>query len=280
MREIDAKLITEKVAELCISANCFLPSDVRKKIEEARDNETSPVGKGILEKLIENADIAKNKEMPICQDTGMAVFFINIGQDVHITGGSLNDAVNEGVRRGYTDGYLRKSVVADPILRGNTNDNTPAVIHYDIVDGDKIEITIAPKGFGSENMSALKMLKPSDGLDGVKNFIIETVKNAGANPCPPIVVGVGIGGTADKCAVLAKKALTRSLDESNENPYYKDLEDELLEKINSLDIGPQGFGGKTTALKVAIETYPTHIAGLPCCVNINCHVTRHKTEII
>ncbi|MBP3337461.1 MAG: fumarate hydratase [Clostridia bacterium] len=280
MREIDVKTITDSVEKLCIDANCFLPCDVREKIENALKNETSEVGKGILDKLLENADIAKNKEMPICQDTGMAVIFIDIGQEVHFTGGDLTEAINEGVRRGYINGYLRKSVVADPIRRGNTNDNTPAVIHYNIVSGDKVKITVAPKGFGSENMSALKMLKPAEGLEGVKEFIVDTVKKAGANPCPPIVVGVGIGGTADKCAYLAKKALTRNLNEKNQDPYYSALEDELLEKINNLDIGPQGFGGKTTALKVSIETFATHIAGLPCCVNINCHVTRHKDVII
>ena len=280
MREIDVKTITDSVEKLCIDANCFLPCDVREKIENALKNETSEVGKGILDKLLENADIAKNKEMPICQDTGMAVIFIDIGQEVHFTGGDLTEAINEGVRRGYINGYLRKSVVADPIRRGNTNDNTPAVIHYNIVSGDKVKITVAPKGFGSENMSALKMLKPAEGLEGVKEFIVDTVKKAGANPCPPIVVGVGIGGTADKCVYLAKKALTRNLNEKNQDPYYSALEDELLEKINNLDIGPQGFGGKTTALKVSIETFATHIAGLPCCVNINCHVTRHKDVII
>ena len=280
MREIDVKVITESIEKLCIEANCFLPCDVREKIEQALEKETSKVGKEILDKLLENADIAKNKEMPICQDTGMAVIFMDIGQEVHFSGGDLTDAVNEGVRRGYINGYLRKSVVADPIRRGNTNDNTPAVIHYNIVPGDKVKITVAPKGFGSENMSALKMLKPAEGLEGVKEFIVDTVKKAGANPCPPIVVGVGIGGTADKCACLAKKALTRNLNEKNPDPFYAELEDGLLEKINALDIGPQGFGGKTTALKVSIETFPTHIAGLPCCVNINCHVTRHKDVTI
>ena len=278
MREIDVKTITDCVEKLCIDANCFLPCDVREKIEESLKNETSEVGKGILTKLIENADIAKNKEMPICQDTGMAVLFVDIGQEVHFCGGNLTDAINEGVRRGYINGYLRKSVVADPVRRGNTNDNTPAVIHYDIVSGDKVKITVAPKGFGSENMSSLKMLKPAEGLEGIKEFVIETVKKAGANPCPPIVVGVGIGGTADKCAQIAKKALTRNLNEKNPDAFYQELEDELLEKINALDIGPQGFGGKTTALKVSIETFPTHIAGLPCCVNINCHASSHSEQ--
>lgn len=280
MRTIHTKKITEAVRKMCMEANYFLSDDVRSAIINAKEKEESAIGKEILDDLIKNADIAKEEEIPVCQDTGMAVFFVKVGQKVKIKGGLLTDAINKGVSLGYTDGYLRKSVLTDPIRRQNSGDNTPAVIHYDIVEGDKLEITFAPKGFGSENMSALKMLKPSDGIEGVKQFVIDTVKNAGSNPCPPIVVGVGIGGTMDKCACLAKYALTRSLDERNPDPCYRELENELLDKINELDIGPQGFGGKTTALAVNVETYATHIAGLPCAVNINCHVTRHKTVIL
>ncbi|GFR36456.1 fumarate hydratase [Thermobrachium celere] len=236
--------------------------------------------KKILDILIKNSEIAENEKMPMCQDTGMAVVFMEIGQDVHIVGGNLEDAINEGVRQGYIEGYLRKSVVKDPLDRVNTKDNTPAIIHYSIVPGDKIKITVAPKGFGSENMSRLKMLKPADGVEGVKKFVLETVKEAGPNPCPPIVVGVGIGGTFEKAAFLAKKALLRSVDEENKNPYYAQLEKELLEEINKLGIGPQGFGGLTTCLGVNIEVYATHIAGLPVAVNINCHATRHKEAVI
>lgn len=280
MRTIHTDMIVDAVRNLCIEANTFLGDDVLGALCRAKEKETSLVGKEILEKLVENADIAAHEQIPVCQDTGMAVFFVRIGQEVRLEGGLLTDAINEGVRRGYTEGYLRKSVVADPIRRGNTGDNTPAVIHYDIVEGDKLEITIAPKGFGSENMSALKMLKPAEGLDGVKDFILDTVLKAGSNPCPPIVVGVGIGGTVEKCAQLAKHALTREVGGHHPDPYYADLEQELLEKINHTGIGPQGFGGKTTALAVHIETFPTHIAGLPCVVNINCHVTRHKTVVL
>lgn len=276
MREIHISKIIDTVKELCIEANYYLSNDVKRALCNAKENETWPLAENILDQIILNSDIAKNENMPICQDTGMACIFINIGQDVHIVGGLLDDAINEGVRRGYEEGFLRKSVVKDPINRINTKDNTPAIIYYNMVAGDKIKITVAPKGFGSENMSRIKMLKPSDGLQGVKDFIIETVKFAGPNPCPPIVIGVGIGGTFDKAAYLAKKALIRPLDKRNEDKFYSDLEEELLDTINKLGIGPQGFGGKTTALGLNIETYPTHIAGLPVAVNINCHATRHK----
>lgn len=280
MREINVLDITKAVRNLCIDANYYLSEDVKEKIKVASEDEAWPMAKGILDKILTNVDIAKNEKMPICQDTGMACIFVKIGQDVHIVGGSLEEAINEGVRQGYKDGYLRKSVVKDPLDRVNTQDNTPAVIYYDIVPGDKLKITVSPKGFGSENMSQLKMLKPADGLEGVKDFVLKVVKEAGPNPCPPIVVGVGIGGTFDKAANLAKKALIRPLTERNENKFYSDLENELLDKVNALGIGPQGFGGKTTALAVNIETYPTHIAGLPVAVNINCHVTRHtETEL-
>ncbi len=280
LKEINVALIEEKVAELCISANCVLPQDIEDRVREATNIETDELPKTIMCELCRNIDIAKKTTLPICQDTGMAVIFVEIGQDVHITGGSLTDAINKGVARGYTDGLLRKSVVADPLNRVNTNDNTPAVIHYDIVPGDKVKITVAPKGFGSENMSAIKMLPPSKSREGVVNFIIDTVKAAGGNPCPPIVVGVGIGGDFEQCALLAKKALCRDASVSNNNEYYAQMEKELLAKINKLGIGPQGFGGLTTALAVNIETAPTHIAGLPVAVNIGCHVTRHKTGVI
>ena len=276
MREIHISKIIDTVKELCIEANYYLSNDVKRALCNAKENETWPLAENILDQIILNSDIAKNENMPICQDTGMACIFIDIGQDLHIVGGLLDDAINEGVRRGYEEGFLRKSVVKDPINRINTKDNTPAIIYYNMVAGDKIKITVAPKGFGSENMSRIKMLKPSDGLQGVKDFIIETVKLAGPNPCPPIVIGVGIGGTFDKAAYLAKKALIRPLDKRNEDKFYSDLEEELLANINKLGIGPQGFGGKTTALGLNIETYPTHIAGLPVAVNINCHATRHK----
>ena len=279
MREINAKLITDTVKRLCIEACCSLPEDVRARIEECRNEEPWAPAREILDKIIDNYSIAKRDCTPICQDTGMACVFLEVGQDVHIDG-NLNDAVNEGVALGYKEGWLRKSVVGDPIERVNTGDNTPAVIYYDIVPGDKLKITVAPKGFGSENMSRIKMLKPADGIDGVKDFIVQTAEDAGPNPCPPVVVGVGIGGTFDKAAYMAKHALLRPLDGKNPDEYYAKLEDELLEKINSLGIGPQGFGGKTYALAVNIEHMATHIAGLPVAVNINCHVARHKTEVL
>ncbi len=280
MKMIPVSTVVEAVRKMCMEANYFLCDDVRAAIECARGRESSPIGRDILKDLIKNADVAKEEEIPICQDTGMAVFFVRLGQEVQIEGGLLTDAINEGVRRGYSDGYLRKSVLSDPIRRENTGDNTPAVIHYEMIQGDRLEITFAPKGFGSENMSALKMLKPSDGLEGVKQFVLDTVRAAGSNPCPPIVVGVGIGGTMEKCACLAKYALTRNLGEKNPDPFYAQIEEELLAKINALGIGPQGFGGDTTALAVHVETFATHIAGLPCAVNINCHVTRHKKVVL
>ena len=280
MREIQCSKITEVIRKLCIEANEHLPEDVKCAIKTARKEEDGEIAKGILDNIIENYEIADRENVPICQDTGLAVVFMEIGQDVHITGGDLTECVNEGVRQGYTDGYLRKSVVKDPIRRGNTGDNTPAILYTEIVPGEQIKITVGPKGFGSENMSRIMMFKPSAGLEGIKDFIIETVKFAGPNPCPPMVVGVGIGGTFDRCALLAKKALMRPLGSSNKDPFYADLEKELLLKINSLGIGPQGLGGRTTAIGLNIETFPTHIAGMPCAVNINCHVTRHKTEVI
>lgn len=279
MREIDSSLISEVVARLCIDANYHLPPDMKKQIISSSNEESWETASIILDQIIENFNIADENLQPICQDTGLACVFLSIGQDVHIKG-NLEDAVNEGVRKGYSKGYLRKSVVSDPLKRVNTGDNTPAMIYYDICPGDKLKITVAPKGFGSENMSQIKMLKPSDGIDGVKDFVIKVVEDAGPNPCPPIVVGVGIGGTFDKAAYLAKKALMRPVDQRNSEDFYAELEEELLEKINALGIGPQGFGGKTTALAVNIEKFPTHIAGLPVAVNINCHVTRHMTEEI
>ena len=279
MREIAAQRITEVVKKLCIEANCYLPQDMKTCIEASCAAEPWPQAKEILERIMENYQIAEREGRPICQDTGLACVFVTIGQDVHIVG-NLQEAIHEGVRQGYTEGYLRKSVVRDPLDRVNTGDNTPAMIYYDIVPGDQIEITVAPKGAGSENMSQIKMLKPSDGEQGVKDFILKVVEEAGPNPCPPIVVGVGVGGTFDKAAFLAKKALTRSADERNPDPFWAGLEMELLQKINELGIGPQGFGGKTTALCVNIEQRPTHIAALPVAVNINCHVTRHKKEVI
>ena len=280
MREIHISEIIGVVKELCIEANYYLSKDINEALSDAKEKETWPLAESILDKLILNSNIAKNEQMPICQDTGMACIFVEIGQDVHVVGGLLEDAINEGVRRGYRDGFLRKSVVKDPLNRVNTKDNTPAIIYYDIVGGNKIKITVAPKGFGSENMSRIKMLKPSDGVNGVKDFVLETVKLAGPNPCPPIVIGVGIGGTFDKAAYLAKKALIRPINKNNDEKFYSDMENELLESINELGIGPQGFGGKTTALGVNIEVYPTHIAGLPVAVNINCHATRHKEREI
>ena len=280
MRDIPASAVTAAVKALCVPANNQLPPDVEAAVRGAYESEPWPIAKQTLGTLCQNLDAARATGLPICQDTGMACVFAEIGQDVHITGGSFEEAVDEGVRQGYTEGYLRKSVVRDPLNRVNTGDNTPAMIYYDLVPGDAIRITVAPKGFGSENMSQLKMLKPSDGVEGAKEFIVRVVEEAGPNPCPPIVVGVGIGGTFDKCALLAKKALMRSTDERNPDPYYAALETELLARINALGVGPQGFGGKTTALAVNIEAAPTHIAGLPVAVNINCHVTRHKSEVL
>ena len=274
IRNIDTKIITENIKEMCIEANHFLSEDMKKVFKNAVDSEESPLGKQVLNQLNENLSIAASDMIPICQDTGMAVIFINVGQEVHFTGGDITDAINEGVREGYVEGYLRKSVVS-PTERINTKDNTPAIIHYDIVVGDKVKITVAPKGFGSENMSRVFMLKPADGIEGVKDAVLTAVKDAGPNACPPMVVGVGIGGTFEKCAILAKKALTRPVGEHSDIPYVKDMEEELLGKINQLGIGPGGFGGTTTALAVNINTYPTHIAGLPVAVNICCHVNRH-----
>ena len=279
MREIAAQQITDTVRRLCIQANCHLPRDVRERITASHAGEPWPQAREILERIVENYEIADGNDRPICQDTGMACVFLKVGQEVHING-DVAEAIHEGVRQGYSQGYLRKSVVGDPLNRVNTGDNTPAMIYYDLVPGDQVEITVAPKGFGSENMSQIKMLRPSDGVEGVKDFVVKVVEEAGANPCPPIVVGVGIGGTFDKAAYLAKKALMRPLDQRHPQPFYQDLEAELLEEINALGIGPQGFGGKTTALAVNIETCPTHIAGLPVAVNINCHVTRHQTEVL
>lgn len=275
MREIHTKNIIENIKEMCIEANHYLSPDMLKVFKNARENEKSPLGCQILDQLDENLKIAAEDMIPICQDTGMAVIFMEIGQDVHIVGGNLEDAINEGVRQGYVEGFLRKSVVSDPIIRENTKDNTPAVIHYSIVSGDKIKITLAPKGFGSENMSRVFMLKPADGIEGVKNAVLTAVKDAGPNACPPMVVGVGVGGTFEKCAFLAKKALTRPADSHSDIPYVKELEEELLEKINQLGIGPGGLGGTQTAFAVNVETYPTHIAGLPVAINICCHVNRH-----
>lgn len=280
MREIKASAITDIIERLCIEANQVLPSDIKEAIQAWRSCEDGQIACGVLDNIIENYQIAENEQVPICQDTGMACVFLEIGQDVHIADGDLTEAVNEGVRRGYTNGYLRKSVVKDPVRRGNTGDNTPAMLYTEIVPGEHIRITVGPKGFGSENMSAIRMFKPSAGIEGIKDFILETVETAGPNPCPPMVVGVGIGGTFDKAALLAKKALMRPVDTQNPDPYYADLEKEMLEKINQLGIGPQGFGGRTTAIGLNIETMPTHIAGMPCAINISCHVTRHKTEVL
>lgn len=280
MRVIGVETIIDQIKEMCIEANHVLSSDMKQVFDQAVEQEKSPLGKQVLDQLKENLSIAAEDMIPICQDTGMAVVFLKVGQDVHIEGGSLTDAVNEGVRRGYVQGFLRKSVVKDPLERENTKDNTPAVIHYEIVDGDQIDITVAPKGFGSENMSRIFMLKPADGIEGVKESILTAVREAGPNACPPMVVGVGIGGTFEKCAWMAKHALTRNLEEESPIPYVRDLEKEMLEKINGLGIGPGGLGGTITALAVNIETYPTHIAGLPVAVNICCHVNRHAHRII
>ena len=280
MRTIHTDIIVENIKEMCIEATHFLTNDMKQVFEEAVRTEESLLGKQVLNQLQENLEIAGTDMIPICQDTGMAVIFMKVGQDVHIEGCNLTDAINEGVRRGYVDGFLRKSVVADPIYRENTKDNTPAVIHYEIVEGDTIDITVAPKGFGSENMSRVFMLKPADGIEGIKDAILAAVRDAGPNACPPMVVGVGIGGTFEKCALLAKKALTRNVLEHSPIPYVKELEEEMLERINCLGIGPGGLGGTKTALAVNIETYPTHIAGLPVAVNICCHVNRHAHRII
>lgn len=280
MRELNVSQITKAIAEMAIATNHNLSSDVCKRISDCSQSENWPVAKDILENIQENIKIAKEGVFPLCQDTGMACVFLEIGQEVYLTGGHIEEAVNEGVRKGYTEGYLRKSVVRDPIRRGNTGDNTPAHIHYDIVPGDKVKITFAPKGFGSENMSQIKMFPPAAGETGVKDFIVQVVKDAGANPCPPIVVGVGIGGTFDKAALMAKEALLIPFDKANEDEYYRDMEEELLTRINALGIGPQGLGGETTALSVKIKTFPTHIAGMPVAVNINCHVSRHEERIL
>ena len=279
MREIQASDVTQTVRRLCVEANCRLPEDMRACIARSRDEEAWPIARDILDRIIENYEIADRDYVPICQDTGMACVFVELGTDVHIDG-SFEAAIHEGVRQGYADGYLRKSVVADPLRRVNTGDNTPAMIYYEIVPGDRLKITVAPKGFGSENMSRIAMLRPSDGEDGVKDFVVRCAEEAGPNPCPPIVIGVGIGGTFDRAALLAKKALMRPVDVRSDDPYYAAMEAELLARVNALGIGPQGFGGKTTALAVNILACPTHIAGLPVAVNINCHVTRHQSEVL
>lgn len=280
MRTVNVNEVTQSIKEMCVEANHFLSEDMKCALDAAAESEKSPLGKQILGQLQENMKIAGEDMIPICQDTGMAVIFMEIGQDVHFTGGNLEEAVNEGVRLGYTEGFLRKSVVIDPIYRENTRDNTPAVVYYDIVPGENVKITVAPKGFGSENMSKVFMLKPADGIEGIKNAVLTAVKEAGPNACPPMVVGVGVGGTFEKCAILAKKALTRGVQEHSEISYVKELEEELLEKINRLGIGPGGLGGSTTALAVNINTYPTHIAGMPVAVNICCHVNRHAVRIL
>ena len=280
MREIEVNEIIDALRELCIKANCVLNDDVYNALEAAKNTEKSPIGKEILCQLTDNADIAKNENVPICQDTGMAIVFVELGQEVHIKGGLLTDAINEGVRKGYRDGYLRKSVVSDPFIRENTKDNTPAIIHYDIVEGDKIKIIVAPKGFGSENMSKIYMLKPSAGIEGAKDAIVQAVDEAGPNPCPPMVVGVGVGGNFEMAALLAKKALLRPIGSHSDKPHLREMEEELLERMNSLGIGPQGLGGVTTVLGVNVESFPTHIAGMPIAVNISCHVTRHAEVIL
>lgn len=281
MRDLDVSEITDALREMCISANVFLGEDVKTAIKKARDEEESPLGKEILDVILDNHSISEESDMPLCQDTGFAVVFLEIGQDVHLTGGYLEDAVNEGVRRGYKDGYLRKSIVDDPsISRKNTGDNTPAVIHTRIVPGDKVRIVFAPKGGGSENMSEVRMMTAADGIEGVKDFVVERVRKSGGNPCPPIVVGVGIGGTFEKCAYLAKKAVLRPLGEHNPDPRYAEVEKELLRRVNDLGIGPAGFGGRTTALGVNVETFPCHIASMPVAVNIQCHASRHKERTL
>lgn len=280
LRTVNVKAVAAAIKEMCIEANHFLSEDMAVRMKDAVDLEESPLGKQILTQLQENLQIAGEDMIPICQDTGMTVVFIKVGQEVHFDGGSLTDAINQGVHDGYVDGFLRKSVVKDPILRENTKDNTPAIIHYEIVEGDRIDITVAPKGFGSENMSRVFMLKPADGIEGVKNAILTAVKDAGPNACPPMVVGVGIGGTFEKCAIMAKHALTRNLNEHSRIPYVAELEQEMLEKINGLGIGPGGLGGRVTALSVNVETYPTHIAGLPVAINICCHVNRHAHRVL
>lgn len=281
MREIKSEEIKTKIKQLCIEANYYLPKDILSALKKSKEKEEFPVAKDILDKIIENSDIAKKESVPICQDTGLACIFLEVGQDVHIVGDFIEEAVNEGVREAYIEGYLRKSVVLDPLdKRINTGDNTPAIINYELVKGENIKITVAPKGIGSENMSKIKMLKPADGVDGIKKFVLETIETAGPNPCPPLVVGIGIGGNFEKVALLAKKALLRPIDERNKDEFYGILEDELFEKINEMGIGPQGFGGRTTVLGVNIEKFPTHIGGLPVAVNISCHVTRHKSIIL
>lgn len=281
MREINVEEITRTIERLCIESNYYLPQDVKKALEDALDKEESPLAKEILQDMLKNQDIARTNDVPICQDTGLAVIFLELGQDVRLVGGDLNEAIDEGVRRGYKNGYLRKSAVDDPfIIRKNTGDNTPAIIHTKIVPGDKIKLILAPKGGGSENMSALAMLKPSDGIKGIKKFVLDTVDKAGSNPCPPIIVGIGIGGTIEKTTLIAKQSLLRKVGEHNSNPEVAKLEEELLEEINKLGIGPQGFGGRTTALAVNIETFPAHIASMPVAINIQCHVARHQEAII
>lgn len=280
MREISVKDIISRVKDLCIDANYNLGEDVEKALKEGYQKEESPTSKETLNQIIENVQIAKQGEFPLCQDTGFAVVFVDMGDQVFVKDGNLFDAINEGVRQGYKEGYLRKSILGDPIERKNTGDNTPAVIHMNVVKGDKLKITVAPKGGGSENMSEVKMMKPSDGVEGVKEFVIDMVRRSGSNPCPPIIVGVGIGGTFEKCAEMAKRALLKEVGERNPNPFYAKLEEELLEKVNKLGIGPQGFGGRVTALDVHIETYPCHIASFPAAVNIQCHAARHKEAVI
>ncbi len=280
MREINVLTITEAVKKLCMDANYYLGDDVKKRIQECMQSEESPTGKEVIEKILENIKIGQTEQVPLCQDTGFAVVFVELGQEVHIVGGNYAEAINEGVRQGYREGYLRKSIVSDPIERKNTGDNTPAVIYTDIVPGDKIKITVAPKGGGSENMSEVKMMAPAAGVEGVKEFVVDRVRRSGANPCPPVIVGVGIGGTFDKCAQIAKKALLRPVGSKNPNPFYAKLEEELLEKINRLGIGPQGFGGSCTALAVHIEVHPCHIASFPVAVNMQCHVARHKEVVL